>query len=70
MIIILFHFIIDNPIIPITMNYDGSFYLIRQMEYVYQYLCTNLSGNRGLCVLNLFLFLLNIGFVITCHVHD
>lgn len=34
---------------------------------VYQYLCTNLSGNGGLCVLNLFLFLLNIGFVITCH---
>lgn len=41
-----FH-IIDVLIISITTNYDGSFYLIRQMECI---MC-NLSVNRGLCVL-------------------
>lgn len=43
MIIILFHFIIDNPIIPITMNYDGSFYLIMQANGMYTSTCVLIS---------------------------
>lgn len=47
--IMLLHFIIDNPIIPITMNYDVSFCLIRQMECIPVLVYQSLRKQRFMC---------------------
>lgn len=41
--IMLLHFIIDNPIIPITMNYDVSFYISYQANGMYTSTCVLIS---------------------------